>query len=233
MGIFEAFGQGFASFFSIWQVCILQISPFFLAFVTGAYFIGYSAHSRPGIGRRVVLLSASFALGFGVFYALSSVTGLPVGRFLSYYGGTLSLVSGIAIVLVSLALILSGRVRFLGANPHVAVLGGAALLLGVTFALVYSPCITPALSDILGLTTRPETAVRGGVLAFSYSLGISLGLGVTAMVLIFLLRGIGAAARHPRRVKDIGALVLMILGLLNVTGLMVYYKAFVLGFLVP
>jgi cytochrome c-type biogenesis protein len=233
MGIFGAFGQGFASFFSIWQVCILQISPFFLAFVTGAYFVGYSAHSRPGVGRRVVLLSVSFAVGFGVFYALSSVTGLLVGRFLSYYGGTLSLVSGIGIVLVSLALILSGRVRFLGANPRVLVLGGAALLLGVAFALVYSPCITPALSEILGMTTRPETAVRGGVLAFSYSLGISLGLGVTAMVLIFVLRKVGAVARHPRRVKDIGALVLMILGLLNVTGLMVYYKAFVLGFLVP
>ncbi len=233
MGIFEAFGQGIASFFSIWQVCILQVSPFFLAFVTGAYFVGYAPHSRPGVGRRVVFLSGSFALGFGVFYALSSVTGLPVGRFLSYYGGTLSLVSGIGIVAVSLGLILSGRVRFLAAHPRAAVLGGAALLLGAAFALVYSPCITPALSDILGLTTRPETAVRGGVLAFSYSLGISLGLGVAAMVLTFLLRGIGAVARHPRRVKDIGALVLMILGLMNVTGTMVYYKAFVLGFLVP
>ncbi|NIQ95026.1 MAG: hypothetical protein GWN87_13080 [Desulfuromonadales bacterium] len=232
MGIVEAFGQGVASFFSIWQVCILQISPFFLAFVTGVYFAGYSAQSRPGIGRRVVPLSLFFAAGFCVFYALSSVTGLPVGRFLSYHGSTLSLVSGIGIVLVSLALILSGRVRFVDANPHVLVLGGASLLLGAAFALVYSPCITPTLSEILGMTTRPETAVRGGVLAAVYALGICLGLGVTAAALILLLRRIGMAARNPRRVKDFGGLVLMILGLLNVSGLMIYYKAFVLGFLV-
>ncbi len=42
MGLFAAFGNGFASFFSIWQVCILQISPFFLAYATGLYFADYS-----------------------------------------------------------------------------------------------------------------------------------------------------------------------------------------------
>jgi cytochrome c-type biogenesis protein len=233
MGLFEAFGQGFASFFSIWQVCILQISPFFLAFVTAAYFAGYSGKSPPGIGRRVVLLSLSFAAGFSVFYALSSVTALPVGRFLSYNGGTLSFVSGVAIALASLALILSGRVRFIGAKPRGLALGATSLVLGAAFALVYSPCITPALSEILGMTTRPETAVRGGFLAFAYSLGICLGLGVSAAVLLFLLKRIGLAARNPQRLKEAGGLVLMILGLLNVSGLMVYYKAFVLGFLVP
>jgi cytochrome c-type biogenesis protein len=233
MGVHEAFGHGFASFFSIWQVCILQVSPFFLAFVTGVYFIGYSAKNRPGMARRAILAGLFFTAGFAVFYALSSVSGLPVGRFLSYNGGTLSFVSGLGIVLASLVIILSGRVRFIGTNPHALVLGGASLLLGAAFALVYSPCITPTLSEILGLTTHPETAVRGGILAFSYSLGISLGLGVSAAALIFLLGRIGAVARNPGRVKDIGGSVLMVLGLLNVTGWMIYYKSFFLGLMVP
>ena len=38
MGNLDAFGYGFSSFFSIWQVCSLQITPFFLAYVTGLYF---------------------------------------------------------------------------------------------------------------------------------------------------------------------------------------------------
>ena len=130
MGLPEAFGYGFASFFSIWQACLLQISPFFLAFVIGHYFAGYSDRERRGFARRAVYPSAMFAAGFSLFQALSSVTGLPIGRFLSYYGGALSFVSGAYILLVGLHIVLSGRVRLISGNPPLLVSGGASVLLG-------------------------------------------------------------------------------------------------------
>lgn len=232
MGLPTAFGQGFASFFSIWQVCILQISPFFLAFVTGLYFADPLGPARTALWRRVILPALFFAVGFGIIYALSSVTGLRIGRILSYNSGVLRLIAGAYILAVGAVIVLRGRIALLERIDRPLFLGGASLVLGAAFALVYSPCITPTLSEILGMTVRPETAVRGGVLALFYSFGINLGLGVTGVALILLLGRIGAVARNGRFVKDAGGAILGVLALLNLSGLMTAYKAFVLGFLV-
>lgn len=236
MGLLESFGQGFASFYSIWQVCILQISPFFLAYVTGLYFAGLGEQSErgfSGLGGRVFLPALTFAPGFAVPYALLSLNSLPVGRILSYNLGILGFVAGLYILLVSLVLLISGRATFAdGFLKRPAILAVMSLLLGVSFALIYSPCITPTLSEILSMTSRSETAVRGGFLALFYSLGICLGLTVTGGVLVAVLRRNGFVVRNARALKNVCGLVLAILGGLNVTGLMIYYKAFFLGFLV-
>ena len=234
MSLIEAFGQGFSSFYSIWQVCILQISPFFLAYVSGLYFAGQGKYGSSGFGSRVLLPALTFAPGFAVFYALLSLSSLPVGRILAYNLGVLGFVAGLYILFISIVLLISGRVVFVtDILKRPAVLAVMSLLLGVSFAFVYSPCITPTLSDILNMTSRAETAVRGGVLALFYSLGICLGLTVAVSVLVLVLRRSGFVMRKAGMFKDVFGLVLAILGGLNVTGLMIYYKAFFLGLLVP
>lgn len=234
MELVVAFGQGFASFFSIWQVCILQISPFFMAYIIALYFADLSGRGRGDFGARVLLPALTFAPGFAIFYALLSLNSLPVGRILSYNLGILSFSAGLYILLVSLAVLLCGRSAFASdVLKRPVILAVTSLLLGGAFALVYSPCITPALSEILSMTSRAETVVRGGVLALFYSLGICLGLTVTAGVLVLVVRRSGFADRNAAAIKDVCSLVLAILGGLNVTGLMIYYKAFILGLLVP
>ncbi len=231
MGGFEAIGYGFSSFFSIWQVCILQISPFFLAYVTGLYFASVSLRPEANIGGQVVLPALSFAPGFAVIYALLTMTGLPLGRILVYNLDTLGFIAGCYILFVSLSLVLSGRIKFLGMLHRPLVLTAISLVLGSAFALIYSPCITPELSEILGLAGRPETALRGGVLAFFYAIGICLALTVTGTALVFLLAKISALWRYSRVAKNACGLVLAILAVLNLSGTMIYYKAFFLGFL--
>ncbi len=265
IGNLDAIGYGFSSFFSIWQVCILQISPFFIAYVIGLFFAG-SQKSNAGrqhvsqerepelekktrannkimdvresksmqraLGGRVVLPALSFALGFAVIYALLTMTGLPIGRVLVYNLGTFEFIAGGYILLVSLLLVFSGRFAVIATLLRPLILAAASLGLGISFALIYSPCITPALSKILGMAFRPETAVRGGTLAFFYALGICLALTVTATALVYLLARIGILRRHPAVVRNAGGGVLAILAAFNLSGTMVYYKAFILGFLV-
>ncbi len=232
MGNLDALGYGFSSFFSIWQVCILQISPFFLAYVIGLYFAAGSLKAETSLGGRVVLPALSFAPGFAATYALLTVTGLPVGRVLVYNLGTLGFIAGIYILLTSLSLMLAGRITVFGMLRRPLVLAAVSLVLGSAFALIYSPCITPALSEILGMAGRPETAVRGGTLAFFYAIGICLGLTVTGATLVYLLAKIAVVARHPRIAKNACGLVIAVLAALNLSGTMIYYKAFFLGFLV-
>lgn len=232
MGITEAFWGGFSSFFSIWQICAMQISPFFMAYIVGLYFVGRTRQDKPDIKQWAVVPSLVYVAGFTILYSLLSSSGLLVGRYLSYNLGSLRLVAGIYLTLVSLYLIFPDRINVFRKITSPLALAGLSLLLGLSFAVVYSPCITPTLSQILGIANLPETATRGTVLAFFYGLGLSLAFAVTGLVLIQLLTRVQSAVNNPAKTSMVCGLILSILALLNITGLMTYYKAFVLGLLV-
>ena len=130
---------------------------------------------------------------------------------------------------------LSGRFAIVGFLRRPLVLAVVSLVLGSAFALIYSPCITPALSEILGMAGRPETAVRGGTLAFFYALGICLALTITGAALVNLLARVGVVARqsepHSRRPRTPVVSSSPFLRCSTLSGTMIYYKAFFLGFL--
>lgn len=227
-----AISDGFLSFFSIWQVCILQISPFFLAWTTGLYFSGLSQSGKASIARLVVVPGLLFSVGFICIYALLTMTGLPIGRVFVYNLGTLGFIAGGYILAASLYLFLSGLLRGNETPRWKFALAIFSVVLGSAFAATYSPCITPALSEIMGLAGRAETSVSGGTLAAFYGLGICLALILTGTVLVFLLTRFDVVVRNARAVRIICAFILAAFGILNITGMMIYYKAFFLGFLV-
>ncbi len=167
MGVFEALWGGFSSFFSIWQICILQISPFFLAFILGLYLAANNQVADPPIHKWIIFPYLAYVAGFVAFYSLLVASGLSIGRVLAYNIGDLRVVSGMVILLVSLYLILVDRIAFLSETDRIVPLVTGALLIGATFAIIYSPCITPALSEIMGLAARPKTAQSGWFLARS------------------------------------------------------------------
>ncbi len=231
-GILGAIIDGFSSFFSIWQVCILQISPFFFAWVAGLYFAAVARDGKASLRRKVVLPGLTFTAGFICIYALLTMSGLPFGRMLIFNLGSLSFLAGGYILLASLLVIFSSRLPAVEAPIWKLVLAISAIVLGGAFASTYSPCITPALSKIMGLAGRAETTVTGGILALFYGLGICLALTLTCTVLIFLLSKVSSVVRHAGVLRNISAALLAALGILNLTGMMIYYKAFFLGFLV-
>ena len=237
MGWFDALWGGFSSFFSIWQVCILQISPFFLAYIGSLYLISRGQQSQStSSGREIWKWVAgpyfAYAAGFTIFYSLLVASGLGISRMLTYNISNLRIISGMVILLVSLYIIFADRLSFLKRSRHPLTAAALSLVIGVTFALIYSPCITPTLSDIMGLATHPQTAVQGWFLALHYGLGLSLSLGVAGTTLVFLLSRSRAAMEKTRLLKNICGIILLIPAFLNITGLMIQYKAFFLGLLV-
>jgi len=228
----QALWAGFSSFFSIWQVCILQISPFFMAYMVGIFFVSQHQVADLRIGQRVALPFVAYVAGFTVLYSLLIASGFGIGRSLRYNISDLRLISGVVILFVGLYILLVDRVALLSKMHKLTLLSVLSLLIGATFAIIYSPCITPTLSEIMGMAARPQTASEGWALALMYGVGLCLSFGLVGISLILLLRKVDFVQGHGRSIKDICAAIVLVPGLLNITGLMTNYKAFFLGLLV-
>ena len=227
-----ALWSGFSSFFSIWQVCILQISPFFIAYMVGLYLLTLGQRVNPDIRQWVILPSICYAIGFTLFYSLLIASGLNVSRILIYNIGNLRVAAGIIILLASLYILLNDRISFLSRKHSPLLLNVLSLFIGISFAIMYSPCITPTLSDIMGLASQRVTASEGWYLAFCYGLGISIALVITTIVIILLLRKRVFILNNINLMKILCGIIVLIPALLNIAGLMRHYKAMVLGLLV-
>lgn len=229
MGSGVALWGGFSSFFSIWQLCLLQISPFFLAFVTGLFLATAKQQDDPEIGRWVLLPFIAYAVGFTVFYSLLIASGLGVSQLLLYNAGWLRLISGFLILLAGLYILLLDHLNFLSRKHGPMTLSLLSLFVGISFAFIYSPCITPTMSDIMGIASQRETAVEGWYLAFIYGVGINAAFGVTAITLILSLGRSGFAMRNGLLLKNICGIIVLIPAVLAMTGLMRHYKALIVG----
>src|SRR3954447_20562880 len=85
-------------------------------------------------------------------------------------------------------------------------------------AFGWTPCIGPVLGGILTTAATPQTASKGALLLFMYSLGMGIPFLLLALAYTRAGRTFGILRRHGREIERVGGVLLVVIGVLLVTG---------------
>lgn len=211
-----ALAAGLVAFLS---PCVLPLAPGYVSYMTG---LSGAELAEPGRSNtRVLLGSIGFVLGFSlVFVSFGALFG-GLGLALLQYADIINRVLGVLIIAMGLAFmgVIPGLQREwrIHRMPTWGVAG--APLLGIVFGLGWTPCIGPTLTAVQSLAFTEASAARGALLAAFYCIG--LGLPFIALALFFTrtASAIAFIKRHYEWVMRIGGGMLVLVGLLLVSGL--------------
>jgi cytochrome c-type biogenesis protein len=172
---------------------------------------------------RMVAGTALFVLGFSLVFSLLGFTIGGIGELLKAHSAGITQVLGGVTVLLGLLFFgafdrfaVAGRVIRPSVMPKAGLAG--APLLGMLFGIGWTPCIGPTLAAVQVLSFSAGTASRGAFLAFIYGLGLGIPFLIVAALFQRTMNVLAFFRRNARLVTRIGGLVLVALGLVEVTG---------------
>lgn len=224
---------GTVSFFS---PCVLPLLPGYLSYVTGLSGADIAANGSTGVRGRMVTGTLLFIGGFSlVFVAVGGAFGQVGYLLIDHQAGLMRILGVVTIVL---GLVFAGVVPWLQRDVRVhavpAVGLGAAPVLGVLFGLGWTPCIGPTLAAVLSLSGLGGSPTRGAFLAFVYCIGLGVPFLVAAVSYRKMMGAVGWVRRHQVWVTRFGGGMLVVVGILLVTGvwnsLIIDIKTWVGGF---
>jgi cytochrome c-type biogenesis protein len=212
-----AAAAGLVSFFS---PCVVPLLPGYVSYATGL------SGADLDTARRSRMLAGTFlfVLGFTAwFVALGTLSG-ALGEWLWRYQGEITVALGGVTIVVGLVFmgVLDRFLPWLQRDVRVhrlpAVGLGAAPLLGLLFAIGWTPCLGPTLTAVQGLAITEATAGRGAVLSVAYSLGLGIPFLLLGLAYRRMLGAVRWVRRHQVWLTRFGGAMLVTVGLLLVTG---------------
>jgi cytochrome c-type biogenesis protein len=226
-----AFIAGIVSFLS---PCILPVVPSYLAFVSGLTFGELADQPPPEVRRTAVLHSVLFVTGFSIVFmtmglAATAAGGLIAGAlpWLNRVGGAVMVVFGLHVMgllrLPALAREFGPRLK---SKPTGAV---GSLVVGIAFGAGWTPCIGPILGSILLYASLETTMLQGALLLGTYALGLGIPFVGASVALNWFLAGSTVARSWIVPLQRVAGTVLVLIGLLMVSGRFTTMTAFLAG----
>jgi cytochrome c-type biogenesis protein len=205
---------GLVSFFS---PCVVPLLPGYISYATGLSGADLQSAKR----SRMVTGTSLFVLGFTFVFMVEVLFFGAIGQWLFEQTDTLNVVLGIVTIVLGLV--------FLGVVPYfqrdvrlhkVPAVGlAAAPMLGVLFALGWTPCIGPTLQVVVSMASNESTQGRGLLLGLAYSLGLGIPFVIAGFAFERTLGAVRWVRRHQAWVTRFGGLLMIVVGVLLLTGL--------------
>lgn len=217
ISLLGAFAAGILSFLS---PCVLPLVPSFLTYLTGLTFADLQAeHPTHLVRRRLIAHSLLFISGFTLVFVLLGASATFLGGFLRENMAVMRKVGAVLIMLFGLHVcgllpinLLLGEKRV---NIHHKPAGYfGSILVGITFAAGWTPCIGPILASILMVAAAESTVYRGITLLLVYSLGLGIPFFLSALAIHRFLTLFNRFKKYIRLFEIITGTFLFIVGIL-------------------
>ena len=227
--ILVAFGAGVLSFLS---PCVLPLVPSYLSFVTGMSL----EDLQEGVDRRGAMQHAAlFILGFTIVFVLLGASASFLGQFFQYYKDWIARVGGVVIIVLGLHLAGAFRLAPLLREKRLHVADKPAGRLGtvgvgMAFGAGWTPCIGPVLGAILTFAGTRDQFWSGVMLLFVYSMGLAVPFMLSALALERFLEAFGRFRRFLPAVQVASGGLLVVLGVLLVTGSFTILSTYLIQF---
>jgi cytochrome c-type biogenesis protein len=185
---------------------------------------------------RVLAGSLLFVLGFSVVFVTSGALFGGLGSLLVEHKTVVDRVLGVLTVLLGLVFLglvpgLQREVRF-HRLPDAGLAG--APLLGVLFGVGWTPCLGPTLAAVQTLAYTQASAGRGALLTAAYCAGLGIPFVLSGLAFRRALGAFAVVKRHYALVMRIGGGMLVVVGLLLVSGMwetvMIELRGWISGF---
>lgn len=216
------FGAGILSFLS---PCVLPLVPPYLSYMGGTTFEELQKEGNAGSAAwwRTVTTSLFFILGFSTVFVGLGASATVFGELLRSSLNWLTTAAGIVIIAMGLHFLgifkiglLYRQTKFDGPSKASGPAGG--YLLGLAFALGWTPCIGPILAAILPVAARSETALEGAGLLAVYSAGLGVPFLIAALAVRPFMTFFKNFRKYLGTVEKVMGAFLVLTGILFLTG---------------
>lgn len=235
INLFVAFTAGVLSFLS---PCVLPLIPSYLSFVSGVSLeemTGDRGHDHTGVRARVMGNALAFVCGFSIVFVSLGASASLLGGLFFQYRDVIRIAGGLFILLVGAYLVGIFRIaaleRYLQFNLRTKPAGYlGSVLVGLTFAVAWTPCVGPILGAILALAGTAGEVDRGVLLLSAYAAGLGLPFFMSALALNQFFEFSKAMRRFMRPLHVVAGLLLVVVGVLLVADYMTALNAYALRF---
>jgi cytochrome c-type biogenesis protein len=217
VGIPLALAAGLVSFLS---PCVLPIVPGYLSTV-----IGVTPNDlKEGVGvRRVLVPSLLFIASFSLIFILLGLSATVIGSTLNDHKQMLERIGGGVIIALGLVFLATPFVRMLNREWHSEALmrlagRGGPLVAGAAFAIAWTPCTSITLGAILTQAAISNSAAHGALLLAFYSAGLAIPFLLIALAFERMTSALAVVKRHFPVLIGVGGAVMIVLGVLILTG---------------
>jgi len=219
-------GALLAGLLSFVSPCVLPIVPPYLAYLAGMSFEELREdHAGSGREWRIVMAAIAFVLGFTTVFVALGATASVIGQTITRYFDILSIIAGVAIIIMGLHFLGLFRIGLLYREARVNVerkpaglLG--AYVMGLAFAFGWTPCVGPILAAILFIAGSEGSAMQGASLLAVYSLGIGVPFIIAAIFAGQFIRWAARFRKNLPRIEKVMGGLLILTGILFMTGQM-------------